>query len=73
MSRLFGFDAIILQNERMGTSCLIIGVRKDIRKQNGKTFGDMVHITICERRKQKQTMSELKEILSERISGSLRL
>ena len=25
------------------------GTRKDIRKQIGKTFGDIVHITFCER------------------------
>lgn len=28
---------------------LIAGVRKDIRKQIGKTFGDTVHVTFCER------------------------
>ncbi|MBQ3845592.1 MAG: DUF1905 domain-containing protein [Bacteroidales bacterium] len=35
---------------KMGTSCFIIGVRKDIRKQIGKSFGDMVHVTFCERK-----------------------
>ena len=34
---------------RMGTPCHIIGVRKDIRKKIGKTFGDTVHVTFCER------------------------
>ena len=35
---------------KMGTPCHIIGLRKDIRKQIGKTFGDMVHVTFCERK-----------------------
>ncbi len=35
---------------KMGTPCFIIGVRKDIRKQIGKSFGDMVHVTFCERK-----------------------
>lgn len=34
---------------RMGTPCHIIGVRKDIRRKIGKTFGDTVHVTIQER------------------------
>ena len=34
---------------KMGTPCYIIGVRKDIRKQIGKSFGDSVHVTFCER------------------------
>jgi hypothetical protein len=33
----------------MGTPCHIIGIRKDIRKQIGKSFGDTVHVTFCER------------------------
>ena len=35
---------------KMGTPCYIIGVRKDIRKQIGKSFGDTVHVTFCERK-----------------------
>lgn len=35
---------------KMGTSCHIIGIRKDIRKQIGKSFGDMVHVTFCEQK-----------------------
>ena len=35
---------------KMGTPCYIIGIRKDIRKQIGKTFGDQVHVTFYERR-----------------------
>lgn len=34
---------------RMGTPCHIIGVRKDIRQKIGKSFGDTVHVTLCER------------------------
>ena len=34
---------------KMGTPCYIIGIRKDIRKQIGKSFGDLVHVTFCER------------------------
>ena len=32
-----------------GSICYLIGVRKDIRKQIGKSFGDTVHVTFCER------------------------
>lgn len=34
---------------RMGTPCFIIGIRKDIRKKIGKTFGDTIHVTFVER------------------------
>jgi len=34
---------------KMGTPCYIIGLRKDIRKKIGKTFGDTVHVTFEER------------------------
>ena len=33
---------------KMGTPCFIIGVRKDIRKQIGKSFGDEVHVSFEE-------------------------
>ena len=36
---------------KMGTPCYIIGIRKDIRKQIGKGFGDVVHVTFFEREK----------------------
>ena len=86
MSKMFEFDAIIIQNDmdaayvevpfnikeifdkgrlavhatfdgepydgqivKMGTPCFIIGIRKDIRKKIGKTFGDVVHVTFEER------------------------
>ncbi len=45
------FDGVPYDGQivKMGTPCFIIGVRKDIRKQMGKTFGDTVHVTFCER------------------------
>ena len=47
------FDGVPYDGQivKMGTPCFIIGVRKDIRKQIGKTFGDRVHVTFCERNK----------------------
>ena len=44
-----GTPCFIIGVVKMGTPCFIIGVRKDIRKQIGKSFGDMVHVTFCER------------------------
>ena len=45
------FDGVPYDGQivKMGTPCYIIGVRKDIRKQIGKSFGDTVHVTFCER------------------------
>lgn len=34
---------------KMGTPCYILGVRKDIRKQIGKSFGSIVHVTFQKR------------------------
>lgn len=45
-----GYAKLNEQIAKMGTPCFIIGVRKDIRKQIGKSFGDMVHVTFCERK-----------------------
>ncbi len=36
---------------KMGTPGYIIGVRKDIRKKIGKTFGDEITVTLTERKK----------------------
>ena len=46
------FDGVPYDGQivKMGTPCYIIGVRKDIRKQIGKSFGDTVHVTFCERK-----------------------
>ena len=45
------FDGVPYDGQivKMGTPCFIIGLRKDIRKQIGKSFGDTVHVTFCER------------------------
>ena len=45
------FDGVPYDGQivKMGTPCYIIGVRKEIRKQIGKSFGDTVHVTFCER------------------------
>ena len=47
------FDGVPYDGQivKMGTPCYIIGVRKDIRKQIGKSFGDFVHVTFLEREK----------------------
>ena len=44
------FDGVPYDGQivRMGTPCFIIGIRKDIRKQIGKSFGDEVHVTFEE-------------------------
>lgn len=34
---------------KMGTECHIIGIRKDIRKAIGKSFGDEILVTVKER------------------------
>ncbi|MBR4837685.1 MAG: DUF1905 domain-containing protein [Bacteroidales bacterium] len=46
------FDGVPYDGQivKMGTPCYIIGVRKDIRKQIGKTFGDTVKVTFWERK-----------------------
>ena len=48
------FDGVPYDGQiiKMGTPCYIIGLRKDIRKQIRKTFGDTVHVTFIERTKQ---------------------
>ena len=47
------FDGVPYDGQivRMGTPCYIIGIRKNIRKQIGKGFGDVVHVTFSEREK----------------------
>jgi hypothetical protein len=39
---------------RMGTPCHIIGIRKDIRAKINKHPGDMIHVTLQEREKNKK-------------------
>ena len=45
------FDGVPYDGQivRMGTPCHIIGIRKEIRQKIGKSFGDRVHVTFCER------------------------
>lgn len=45
------FDGCIYQGQvvRMGSPDYIIGIRKDIRKKIGKSFGDEIEVTIRER------------------------
>ena len=40
----------------MGTPCYIIGVTKQIRKQIGKSFGDIVEVVLRERDGEKTSM-----------------
>lgn len=51
------FDGVPYDGQivRMGTPCHIIGLRKDIRKRIGKTFGDTVHVTFVERQIESQS------------------
>ncbi|MBR4786952.1 MAG: DUF1905 domain-containing protein [Bacteroidales bacterium] len=46
------FDGVPYDGQivKMGPPCYIIGIRKDIRKQIGKGFGDIVHVTFYERK-----------------------
>ena len=43
----FDIDVFLTQLEELMTAAYCN--RKDIRKQIGKSFGDMVHVTFCER------------------------
>ena len=50
------FDGVPYDGQivKMGTPCFIIGLRKEIRKQIGKSFGDRVHVSFCERQLKQQ-------------------
>ena len=45
------FDGVPYDGQvvKMGMPCYIIGIRKDIRKKIGKSFGDEVSVTLEER------------------------
>ena len=47
------FDGIPYKGQvvKMGTPCYIIGVTKQIRRQIGKSFGDIVEVVLQEREK----------------------
>ncbi len=49
------FDGVPYRGQvvKIGTPCYIIGVTKQIRKQIGKSFGDMVEVTLRERDNEK--------------------
>ena len=52
------FDGIPYRGQvvKMGTPCYIIGVAKQIRKQIGKSFGDIVEVVLQERDGEKTSM-----------------
>lgn len=49
------------QAVKMGTSCHIIGVCKDIRAKIGRQPGDSIHVTLEEREKPKPAFSSVDE------------
>ncbi len=52
------FDGVPYRGQvvKMGTPCYIIGVTKQIRRQIGKSFGDVVEVVICERESEQKPM-----------------
>ena len=52
------FDGIPYQGQvvKMGTSCYIIGVTRQIRRQIGKSFGDTVEVVLQERKSEKTSL-----------------
>lgn len=52
------FDGIPYRGQvvKMGTPCYIIGVTRQIRRQIGKSFGDVVEVVLQERESEKTTM-----------------
>lgn len=52
------FDGISYRGQvvKMGTPCYIIGVTKQIRRQIGKSFGDIVEVVLQERDSGKSSM-----------------
>lgn len=52
------------QAVKMGTSCHIIGVRKDIRAKIGKQPGDSIHVTLKEREKANPQFSSVDEYIA---------
>ncbi len=52
------FDGVPYQGQvvKMGTPCYIIGVTRQIRRQIGKSFGDVVEVVIRERESEKKPM-----------------
>ena len=52
------FDGVPYRGQvvKMGTPCYIIGVTRQIRRQIGKSFGDVVEVVIRERESKKKPM-----------------
>ena len=52
------FDGIPYRGQvvKMGTSCYIIGVTRQIRRQIDKSFGDTVEVVLQEREREKAAM-----------------
>ncbi len=52
------FDGVPYKGQvvKMGIPCYIIGVTKQIRKQIGKSFGDIVEVVLQERDSEKTSM-----------------
>lgn len=52
------FDGVPYRGQvvKMGTPCYIIGVTRQIRRQLGKSFGDVVEVVLQERESEKTTM-----------------
>lgn len=52
------FDGVPYRGQvvKMGTPCYIIGVTRQIRRQIGKSFGDVVEVVIRERESEKKPM-----------------
>lgn len=61
------FDGIPYRGQvvKMGTPCYIIGVTKQIRKQIGKSFGDIVEVVLHERDSEKSPKTIDEYILSQ--------
>ena len=58
------FDGVPYRGQvvKMGTPCYIIDVTKQIRKQIGKSFGDMVEVTLHERDDEETAMWKLRQL-----------
>lgn len=71
------FDGIPYRGQvvKMGTPCYIIGVTKQIRKQIGKSFGDMVEVSFMKetvRKAQCGNVPNVAESLRKRAKSLLR-
>ena len=57
---------------KMGTTCHIIGIRKDIRAKIGKQPGDIIHVTLTEREPEPLPYSTVEEYIAG-YDGEIRL